>query len=79
MVLIVYLVTYFKEGICNLIDIFEPEAICFGGSFSYWEGTEIYNRIIEEIYKDDSTFNNSKPKFCTAELKNNAGIIGVCL
>lgn len=72
-------VTYFKEGICNLIDIFEPEAICFGGSFSYWEGNEIYNRIIEEVYKEDATFNNSKPVFCTAKLKNNAGIIGVCL
>ena len=31
------------------------------------------------LYKEDATFNNSKPVFCTAKLKNNAGIIGVCL
>lgn len=29
--------TYLRIGICNLIDIFEPEVICFGGSFSYYE------------------------------------------
>ena len=34
-----------KIGIGNLIDIFEPQAICFGGSFSYYEniGVQIKN------------------------------------
>ena len=72
-------VSYFKEGLCNLIDIFEPEAICFGGSFSFWEGNEIYNKIIDEVYKDNATFNGTKPKFLVANFRNNAGIIGAVI
>ena len=39
--------TYLRIGICNLIDIFEPEVVCFGGSFSYYEGHPILNKLIE--------------------------------
>ena len=69
-------INYLRIGICNLIDIFEPEAVCFGGSFSYYEGHPVLKQLIEEIYKPESTFNDSKPKIVTAEFKNNAGIIG---
>lgn len=69
-------IDYLKIGICNLIDIFEPEVICFGGSFSYYEGHPVLNKLIEEINKPHTTFNDSKPKIVTAQFKNDAGIIG---
>ena len=65
-----------RIGIANLIDIFEPEIVCFGGSFSYYEEFPVYKQFLEEIAKDTSTFNKDIPKFVTAHFKNNAGIIG---
>lgn len=72
-------VDYLRIGICNLIDIFEPEAICFGGSFSYYEGYPIFEQMKREVYREDVTFNHSKPALITAEFKNDAGIIGATL
>lgn len=69
-------IDYLRIGICNLIDIFEPEIICFGGSFSYYEGHPVLNKLIEEINKPNTTFNDAKPKIVTAFFKNDAGIIG---
>ena len=69
-------IEYLKIGVCNLIDIFEPEVICFGGSFSYYEGHPILNKLIEEINKPNSTFNKEKHVITTAYFKNDAGIIG---
>lgn len=72
--------SYLRIGICNLIDIFEPEVICFGGSFSYYEGHPVLNKLIEEINKPDMTFNEGeKPKVVTALFKNDAGIIGATI
>ena len=69
-----------KVGVCNLIDIFEPEVICFGGSFSYYEGHPILERLKEKINEPKSTFNEGeKPKIVTATFKNDAGIIGATL
>ena len=71
---------YLKTGICNLIDIFEPEVVCFGGSFSYYEGNPIYDKLIEKINEPKSTSNDGeKPKFVFAKFKNDAGIIGATL
>lgn len=58
-------------GIENIIRIFEPEAICFGGSFAYY--TDIFLPMIEEKISIDI---NRKIKLLQAELKNDAGIIG---
>ena len=67
-------------GIGNLIDIFEPEVICFGGSFSYYEGHPVLEEFKQRIQKPGVTFNNGNaPKIVTAILKNNAGIIGATL
>ena len=64
-------------GIGNLIDIFEPEVICFGGSFSYYEGNPLLDEFIKRMNGKNTTFNDgNKPKIVTANLKNNAGIIG---
>ena len=72
-------ILYLKVGICNYIDIFEPEAICFGGSFSYWNNTDLYKVLMKEIEKTDSTFNNDIPKFVVASLHNDAGIVGATI
>lgn len=71
---------YLKTGICNLIDIFEPEVVCLGGSFAYYEGNPILDKLIEKINDPASTFNhNNKPKIVLAKYKNNAGIIGATI
>lgn len=73
-------INYLRIGICNLIDIFEPEVICFGGSFSYYEGHPVLKKLIEEINKPNMTFNEeNKPKIVTAFFKNDAGIIGATI
>lgn len=72
-------INYLRIGVCNLIDIFEPEIVCFGGSFSYYEGHPVLKKLIEEINKPESTFNKSSLKIVTAELKNDAGIIGATI
>ena len=71
---------YLKVGIGNLIDLFEPEAICFGGSFSYYEGNPILDRLIEKLNEENTRFTNSKvPEILTAKYKNDAGIIGATI
>ena len=72
-------IEYLKTGVCNYIDIFEPEVVCFGGSFAYWNYTFLYKKLIEEIMKPESTFNDAKPKICTALYNNDAGIIGATI
>lgn len=71
---------YLKTGICNLIDIFEPQVVVLGGSFAYYEGNPIYDMLIEKINAPKSTFNEGDlPKITTAKFQNNAGIIGATL
>ena len=71
---------YLSTGICNLIDIFEPEIVALGGSFSYYEGHPVYDMLLEKIRKPNSRFNEGDlPKIITADFKNNAGIIGATL
>lgn len=67
-------------GICNLIDMFEPEIVVLGGSFSYYEGNPVYDRLLEKIKDRNSRFNSmSMPKIELAKLKNDAGIIGATI
>lgn len=71
---------YLKIGIGNLIDIFEPQAICLGGSFAYYEGNPILDKLIAKLHEDDTTFTVSKaPDIVTAHFKNDAGIIGATI
>ena len=68
---------YMKIGIGNLIDIFEPEAICFGGSYSHYVGTPLFDKLEKKLNEKDSTFTISKkPDIVIAKYKNDAGIIG---
>lgn len=66
-------------GISNIIDVLEPEAICIGGSFAYYEDI-LLEKLREELcgskyifYKEDM------PKIIVASLGNDAGIIGSAL
>ena len=71
---------YLKIGIGNLIDIFEPEAICFGGSFSHYEGNPILDRLIKKLGEPDTTFTTSKqPDIVLAKYKNDSGMIGATI
>lgn len=71
---------YLKIGIGNLIDIFEPQAICLGGSFAYYEGNPILDRLIKKINESDTTFTTSKkPDIVIAKYQNDAGMIGATL
>ena len=63
-------------GISNLIDIFEPEIICFGGSFIHYE-LWIMERLMKKLQEPNRMFSRSKfPQMSMAVLKNEAGIIG---
>jgi len=71
---------YLKTGIGNLITIFEPEVICFGGSFAYYEKNWIFEKLIEKLKQPNATFNNGElPSIVTAKFKNDAGIIGAVI
>lgn len=67
-------------GICNLIDIFEPEIITLGGSFSYYENNPVYEKLLKKIKEKTSRYNTSSiPQIELAKLKNDAGIIGATI
>lgn len=77
---IVDFLEYLVIGIGNLIDIFEPEIICFGGSLSYYEGHPVLEEFKERLNKKNTTFNNGiRPQIVTAAFRNNAGIIGATI
>lgn len=66
-------------GIGNLIDIFEPEIISIGGSFSYYDELLI-PKLTTKIQEKNMTFNEENlPEIVTAELQNDAGILGAIL
>lgn len=64
-------------GISNIINIFEPEAICFGGSFSYYD--DIFIPLLNEEIKKRRFNKDNKTKLISSKLKNDAGIIGATL
>jgi len=74
--------TYIEDlsiGFINLINIFEPEAISIGGSFAHYK--EIFlDRLEKRIIEKDELYNSETiPKLLTAELKNDAGIVGAAM
>lgn len=63
---------YLSTGISNIINLFEPEVICIGGSFVYYKEI-ILEKVQEKLY----LFNqDQKPNIIIAKLQNDAGIIG---
>ncbi len=65
------------EGIANLVNIFEPEAICIGGSYVYH--TDVLGEKVEKALKKVKTFNGEMPEIVLAQFENDAGIIGATL
>lgn len=63
-------------GTANLINIFEPEVVCFGGSFIYYK--DIFDKTIQEKLPS-LLYNGEMPKILYAKMKNDAGIIGATL
>lgn len=72
-------IEYLSIGICNLINILEPEAISIGGSFAHYK--EIFLERLENKLSEKVELYNKEdvPKLLIAELKNDAGIIGASM
>ena len=68
-----------SEGICNIVNTLQPELICIGGGVSK-EGnllTDPINQFIDTYAF--ARFADRKTRVVTAELGNDAGIIGAAL
>lgn len=65
------------EGITNLVNIFEPEAICIGGSYVYH--TDVLGEKVEQALNRMNPFNHEIPPIVMAQFENDAGIIGATL
>lgn len=61
-------------GVSNIVNIFEPQAISFGGSFSYYE--DIFLPILQKKVEEKMFNLDSKCILLSAKLKNDAGMIG---
>lgn len=66
-------------GIANIINIFEPEAICLGGSFVFFKDI-LLEKLKQKIKEKNILFNNENiPDILCAKYKNDAGIIGAVI
>ncbi len=65
------------EGITNIVNIFEPEVICIGGSYVYH--IDILEEKVNNALKKAKTYNKEIPKIVTAKFENSSGIIGATL
>lgn len=65
------------EGITNIVNIFEPEAICIGGSYVYH--TDILGEKVEKALGNAKAYNGEIPKIVLAQFDNYSGIIGATL
>ena len=65
------------EGITDLVNIFEPETICIGGSYAYH--TDILEEKVNNALKKAKTYNGEIPKIVLAQFQNDSGIIGATL
>lgn len=57
-----------KLALTTYINIFEPEAICIGGSFAYYEDL-LLEKLISSMKNDNITFNKSNPKILVAKMR----------
>ena len=67
---------YLAEGITNMINIFQPEVLSIGGGVCN-EKENLTVPLIKLVERDQYTRTNPrKARIVTAELGNDAGIIG---
>lgn len=72
-------IEYLSIGISNIINIFEPDAICIGGSFAEYEKI-FYAPLKQALLQGNLLFNHRHDIIIKlAKLKNDAGIIGATL
>lgn len=69
-------IEYLSIGLINLINIFEPDAICIGGSFVHYE--EIFMKKLEQRLKEKLR-DREIPKLLLSKYGNDAGIIGASM
>ncbi|MCI6772136.1 MAG: ROK family protein [Oscillospiraceae bacterium] len=72
-------IKYVAIGTINVINIFQPEMICFGGGISN-EGENLLapvRKYVDEFHY--SRYSNTQTEICKAKLGNDAGIIGAAL
>lgn len=69
-------INYLSVGLTNIINIFEPDAICIGGSFTYY--APIFMEKLKEKLKEAYKGRNI-PEIITAKYENDAGIIGASM
>ena len=69
---------YMAEGITNLVNIFQPEAVVLGGGICA-QGDYIINPIREYVARDVFCKQVALPRIVAATLGNHAGIIGAAL
>jgi len=67
---------YLSVGITNIINIFEPDAICIGGSFTYY--APIFMDKLKQKVSENFT-GREIPEILTAKFENDAGIIGASM
>lgn len=69
-------IEYLSIGLANLINIFEPDAICIGGSFVHYE--RIFMKKLQNNLK--ARFKKREiPEIILAKYGNDAGIIGAAM
>lgn len=72
-------IEYLSIGISNIVNIFEPDAICIGGSFAEYEKI-FYDPLKQVLLQGNLLFNHRHDIIIKlAKLKNDAGIIGATL
>ena len=69
-------IDYLSIGLINIINIFEPDAICIGGSFTYY--APIFMGKLKQKIKENFK-NREVPEMLTAKYENDAGIIGASM
>ena len=69
-------IDYLAIGLGNLIHIFEPDAICIGGSFVHYQ--RIFMKKLEKKLKERFQ-GRDIPKLLLAKYGNDAGIIGAAM
>ena len=65
-------------GLSNITNIFEPQAICIGGSLSHYEDL-IFDKLKDAFYNGNCLFSNNDTKIINAKFGNEAGMIGATL
>lgn len=69
-------IDYLALGLSNLIRILEPDAICIGGSFVYYQ--EIFMEKLKNKLKQNFEYRDI-PEIIVAQYGNDAGIIGASM